>query len=69
MDYNVQAAVDSTAAISIVEKQRPKATFIDIRMPGTDDVELLGHLKTIVNDIQVVMITIRAGLQEAVSKL
>lgn len=55
--YEVISVSDGKSAIEATIQHHPTVAFLDIRMPGMDGVELLGHLKSIATDMQVVMIT------------
>jgi len=55
--YEVFAAADGESAIAVAKREKPQVAFIDIRMPGMDGVELLSHLRAIIPDLHVVMIT------------
>ena len=53
----VGVAHDPRAAITAVQQYKPDIVLLDVEMPGGSGVELLRHLKSILPDLQVLMLT------------
>ncbi len=43
--------------LAIFEKERPKAVFVDVKMPGMDGLEVLQRIKALDPDTEVILIT------------
>ncbi|MBH0177978.1 MAG: response regulator, partial [Nitrospira sp.] len=63
--YEVDTAADGWAAIQALECTTPSGIFLDLRMPGMDGLEVLGHIRHLLPSIPVVIIT-AAGAPEHV---
>ena len=55
--YAVETAADGWAAIQALEHITPSGIFLDLRMPGMDGLEVLGHIRDLLPSIPVVIIT------------
>lgn len=65
--YAVAEASSGTAAVAAVQRKRPDAVFLDLQMPGgPDGLETLERLTHEVPGVPVIMMSGRAGLQDAV---
>jgi two-component system nitrogen regulation response regulator NtrX len=65
--YAVAEAASGTEAVSSVQRRRPDAVFLDLQMPGgPDGIETLERLGTEAPGLPVIMMSGRAGLQDAV---
>jgi putative two-component system response regulator len=67
--YQCITAVDGRDALARLEQGRFAVMLCDVRMPGMDGLELLGHAVARDPDMPVVMVTALAGVQTAVSAL
>lgn len=56
-DYNLLMAEDGKAALELAQKNRIDAAVVDIRMLGMSGIDLLGQLKALDPDIEVIMLT------------
>ena len=65
-DCRIISASDGSMAMDMVEKNRPDAMLVDIRMPGMNGVELCGALKgdESTKDLEIVVITAAGGAPE-----
>lgn len=77
--YLTETAADGWAAIRSLERSTPGGIFLDLRMPGMDGFELLGHIRGLFPSIPVIIataagtpeqvnVTIRAGAQAWIRK-
>jgi two-component system nitrogen regulation response regulator NtrX len=65
--YAVAEAPSGTAAVAAVERRRPDAVFLDLQMPGgPDGLATLERLVEEAPGVPVIMMSGRAGLQDAV---
>ena len=66
--YSVEQASDGDAALRAVERREPDAVLLDLLMPppGPDGLAVLAELQTRVSDLPVIMMSGKAGLQDAV---
>jgi CheY-like chemotaxis protein len=64
--YLVETAGDGRAALKKLEHLTPSGIFLDIRMPGMDGLEVLGHIRNRHPSIPVVIVT-AATARESVS--
>jgi len=55
--YLVDTAEDGTVAIQKIEELTPRGVFLDIRMPGMNGIELLGHIRDRYQTLSVVIVT------------
>lgn len=53
----VGVAHDPEAAVRAVQQYKPDIVLLDVEMPGGSGIELLRHLKSILPDLQVLMLT------------
>jgi len=67
--YEVEAAENATEALRILQRQHFDVALFDIKMPGMDGMELLGHVRKIDPDLEVIMITAFASVETAVQSL
>jgi signal transduction histidine kinase len=56
-DYNLLMAEDGKQALEQAQKNRVDAAVVDIRMVGMSGIDLLGQLKALDPDIEVIMLT------------
>jgi len=56
-DYNLLMAEDGISAIELAKKNKIDAAILDIRMVGMSGIDLLGQLKSLDPDIEVIMLT------------
>ncbi|MFB3109290.1 MAG: response regulator, partial [Candidatus Binatia bacterium] len=56
-DFRVTEAASAEDAIRKFKTERPEVVLLDIRMPGTDGLEVLKQLKSTSSDSQVIMLT------------
>src|SRR5262245_36621570 len=56
-DYNLLMAEDGASAIELAKKNKIDAAILDIRMVGMSGIDLLGQLKALDPDIEVIMLT------------
>jgi len=65
--YSVAEAASGTAAVEAASRRRPDAVFLDLAMPGgPDGLETLERLTLEAPGVPVIMMSGRAGLQDAV---
>ena len=67
--YTVIAASDGDSALKMVGKHRPAAVVTDLKMPGMDGLELLGHLLDADAKLPVVLMTAYGSVNDAVSAM
>lgn len=58
MGFTVLSANNAEEAIKIVNREKPKLVFLDIRMQGKSGLEVLKEIKAIDQSIKVVMLTV-----------
>lgn len=58
MGFTVLSANSAEDAVKIVDKEKPKLVFLDIRMQGKSGLEVLKEIKRIDKTIKVVMLTV-----------
>ena len=56
-DFRITEAASADDAIRKFKAERPEVVLLDIRMPGTDGLEVLKQLKSTSSDSQVIMLT------------
>ena len=64
--HEVREAATADDALSKVQEEAPDAVFLDVKMPGTDGIELLGRLQKEFPGLQVVMISGHGTIDTAV---
>jgi DNA-binding NtrC family response regulator len=69
IDCRVSMAFSAKMALSILEQEAFDLVISDIRMPGMDGFELLGHIKTNYTDLTVVMLTAFGNIESAVKAI
>jgi two-component system response regulator PilR (NtrC family) len=67
--YQVTVAAEGKTALGLAEQDSFDLVISDIRMPGMSGLELLGRLKEIHPDIEVIMITAFASPEDAVTAM
>jgi len=55
--YEFLGAATGEEGIALVEKESVDLVFLDIKMPGMDGLDVLGHVKTLSEELPVVMIS------------
>jgi len=65
----VESAASGTAAIELARQRRFDAVLLDMAMPGLDGVETLSRLLADNPDLQVILLTGRATLAQAVTAM
>jgi len=68
-NYEVSAADSATAALALLAEQRFDIALVDIKMPGTDGIELQRRMKEIAPELIVVIMTGYASVETAVNAL
>jgi DNA-binding NtrC family response regulator len=69
INCQVSMAFSAEMALSILEQEAFDLVICDIRMPGMDGFELLGHIKTKYIDLTVVMLTAFGNIESAVKAI
>ena len=66
--YSVEQASSGDAALRAVERREPDVVLLDLLMPppGPDGLAVLAKLHTRANDLPVIMMSGKAGLQDAI---
>ena len=67
--YTVIAASDGDSALKMIGKHQPAAVVTDLKMPGMDGLELLGHLLDADPRLPVVLMTAYGSVNDAVSAM
>ena len=55
--YYVMVAPDGESALRIIKENTPDITFLDLKMPGMDGVEVLKRIRAFNKDMPVVLVT------------
>jgi CheY-like chemotaxis protein len=61
LGHDVTVCADGTAALRALERGFYDAALLDIRMPGISGIEVLGQIKQLSPDTQVIILTGRPG--------
>ncbi len=64
--HDVAVAADGMEALDLYEKVDPDLTFLDVKMPGMDGLEVLGRIRDIDPDALVIMISGHGTIDTAV---
>jgi len=64
--FDATAAPDAQAALEAIARKRPDAVVTDMRMPGMTGIELLERIRTIDDDLPVVLMTAFGTIETAV---
>jgi putative two-component system response regulator len=67
--YQTVTAGDGREALARLRQGRCAVMLCDVRMPGMDGIELLGHVVALDPDMPVIMVTALAGLQTATAAI
>ena len=67
--YQVNTADSGQTALSCIEEGLFDLYLVDIKMPGMGGIELLGRIKEIQTDANVIMITAHGSIQTAVEAM
>jgi len=67
--FEVQAAERGDRALEIVARAHPAIVLLDLKMPGLDGMEVLGRIKNIDAEIQVIVITGYATVETAIEAM
>jgi two-component system response regulator PilR (NtrC family) len=67
--YDVDVAVDGTEALAALERRDYAVVLTDVRMPGTDGLEVLRHVRDTAPQTVVLMMTAHASVETAVEAL
>jgi PAS domain S-box-containing protein len=67
--FEVQTAERGDQALKIVEQRHPAIVLLDLKMPGLDGMEVLGRIKNIDAEIQVIVITGYATVETAIEAM
>jgi two-component system nitrogen regulation response regulator NtrX len=67
--YECLGAATGPEGIAVVQKESPDLVFLDIKMPGTDGIEVLKQLRTVDDTLPIVMISGHATVNTAVEAI
>lgn len=67
--YEVLTARDGADALEQFEQKPPEVVLLDVRMPGMDGVEVLGRMKALNPDVEVIIITGHGDMDMAIECL
>ena len=57
-------AVNGIDAIGKAERLRPDVVLMDVQMPEMDGIEAMAHIKGVLPDTRVLLLTVRTGLMD-----
>jgi two-component system nitrogen regulation response regulator GlnG len=66
LGHKVGVAASAEAAFPQAEKLKPDVVVLDVRLPGMDGLEALGHLREITDNAPVIVVTAHGNLTTAV---
>jgi two-component system nitrogen regulation response regulator GlnG len=64
--HRVSVAASAEQAFALVEKQRPDAIVLDVRLPGMDGLSALGRLRQLSDEAPIIVVTAFGNLSTAV---
>src|SRR5271168_4910724 len=64
--HKVVVTASAEQAFTLVEKQRPDAIVLDVRLPGLDGLSALGKLRELSGDAPIIVVTAHGNLSTAV---
>jgi signal transduction histidine kinase len=67
--YTVHTAESGEEALALLDRVHPAMVLTDIKMPGMDGIELLGHIKERAPDTEVIMITGHGDIDLAIRSI
>ncbi|GJQ28183.1 MAG: acetoacetate metabolism regulatory protein AtoC [Phycisphaerae bacterium] len=67
--FEVEIAADAQAAIDAAMRQRPGAVVTDMRMPGMTGIELIERLRSLDDDLPVILMTAFGTIETAVKAM
>lgn len=67
--YRVSEAADGVGALQHIERTGIDLALIDIKMPGMDGIELLGRIKQLAPQIEVVVLTGHGSVDTAIAAM
>ena len=67
--YRVLTAKSGQEALAVFAKERPAIVLTDIKMPGMDGIEILGRIKTLDPDTEIIMITGHGDIDLAIQSI
>lgn len=63
-DYSVAVAYSGPQALALAAQEAPDLMILDLRMPGMDGIEVLGRLRELRCEVEVIMLTGHGGAEE-----
>jgi DNA-binding NtrC family response regulator len=69
LGYDVETAADGASALAAIARRRFDVTVLDVRMPGTDGLTILGRLRSLDPEATVVMMTAHGTVASAVDAM
>jgi len=67
--YDVNAVEDGPSALKLLKEQAVDLMLLDIRMPGTDGIEVMQQATEISPDTQIIMLTAHGSMESAIESL
>lgn len=67
--YNVSAVEDGPSALKLLKEQAVDLMLLDIRMPGTDGIDVMQQATEISPDTQIIMLTAHGSMESAIESL
>jgi len=67
--YQVRSASESEQVISVLKSEHFNLVIMEIRMPGTDGLEVMRQIKKLGDDLEIIVITGSASIENAVKAL
>ncbi|MBN1697515.1 MAG: response regulator [Spirochaetales bacterium] len=68
-NYSVCTASNAETGLSVFDREKPDIVLLDIKMPGTDGIEVLKRIRTNESGCEVIMITGHGGVDSAIQAL
>jgi DNA-binding NtrC family response regulator len=67
--YQVRSTSESEQVISVLKSEHFDLVIMEIRMPGTDGLEVMRQIKKLGDDLEIIVITGSASIENAVKAL